>query len=265
MVFDVRQDQIYTNALYTSFYDLEMDGFIDDLKFYKKHLLLKNNSILELGCGTGRLSRALSQCGHSVVGVDLSYSMLQGARQKEKQQTSASPHYLCMDMSQLALSRRFDTIIIPFNTINLLTPEQVAQTLKLCRNHLKDKGQLLAQIFIPDDHLIQMGNSNKKQFQFKVYDLADGSKVIKEILKGYGPATGLVDITERYRLRFRPDQPNEDWQYHYQVLGYDAYKWEKVFIQSGFKVTTSYGDNKLADVNQDEHGSLFLAAVLATI
>ncbi|HIJ78682.1 MAG: class I SAM-dependent methyltransferase [Desulfobulbaceae bacterium] len=264
MAFELKQDLIYRNARYTSFYDLEMDGYLDDLPFYQKHLFLQNSAILELGCGTGRLSRVLAQAGHRVYGVDLSYAMLHEAAQKQQKTTSTAPFYICMDMSRLAFNRLFDLIIIPFNTLNLLPPEQLRKTLTLCRDHLKKDGELLTQIFIPEAQLIELGNRNQKQFQFKIYNLADGSKVIKEILKGYAPATGLIDITERYRLRFRPGQPHEDWQYQYQVLGYSTEQWQQLFNHAGFKVKERYGDCRFAAFDPGEHSSLFLVAGHAT-
>ena len=60
---------------YSEFYDIEMTNFDSDLEFYTS-ALPENVDILELGCGSGRLSRALASRGHRVTGVDISSEML---------------------------------------------------------------------------------------------------------------------------------------------------------------------------------------------
>lgn len=66
---------LYKNTF--RFYDLIATDFDnDDLKFYENFLLIKNSKILEIGCGTGRVSIWLANHGYSVVGLDLSEEML---------------------------------------------------------------------------------------------------------------------------------------------------------------------------------------------
>ena len=102
---------------YAEFYGIEMDDFAKDIVFYRKYAT-KSSRILELGCGTGRISRALAANGHSVIGLDISLSMLKraGATHHEKN----SPSYVCMDMSRMVLQQKFDHILIPYNSLNLL-------------------------------------------------------------------------------------------------------------------------------------------------
>ena len=52
---------------YCEFYDIEMTGFDADLGFYLS-ALEERMDILELGCGSGRLTRALAARGHRIVG-----------------------------------------------------------------------------------------------------------------------------------------------------------------------------------------------------
>ena len=131
---------------YSSFYSLEMDGFADDAPFYTS-LLHKEDRVLELGCGTGRLTRLLAQsCGH-ITGIDCSLEMLRLASH-EKHDNVVYRH---MDMLDLSFPSPFDTIIIPYNTLNLLkTRERVEKCLHLCRECLKKKGILAMQLHMPD-------------------------------------------------------------------------------------------------------------------
>jgi SAM-dependent methyltransferase len=252
---DIRADRIYGHARYTALYDLELVNFRADLPFYRQHLPAPPRTILELGCGTGRVSRALAAEGYRLTGVDLSFPMLAGAALAAK---GATPHYACMDMTALAFRTTFAAIIAPYNTFNLLTnSEGLRGCLSQLRHLLAEDGVLLLQLYIPDREL--RGLEGKKRFQFQIFDQPDGAKVIKEILKSTPPHSCLVDITERYYLRFRKDLPNEEWEYTYQILGHDFTQWLEIFAEQGFSLTASYGDYDLAPFVPGVHTTLLLA------
>ncbi|MHB1013834.1 MAG: class I SAM-dependent DNA methyltransferase, partial [Desulfurivibrionaceae bacterium] len=213
---NLQADRIYGHARYTALYDLELSDFREDLPFYRKHLPTRPCAILELGCGTGRVSRPLAADGHHLTGIDLSFPMLAAAGRSA---SIPAPHYACMDMTTLAFCTTFAAIIAPYNTLNLLTnPDDLRACLTQVRHLLAEDGVLLLQLYVPDPDLRAL--EGKKRFQFQIFDRTDGSKVIKEILKSTTPESCLVEITERYHLRFRKNLPNEDWQYTYQILGY---------------------------------------------
>lgn len=251
---DIQPDRIYGHARYTALYDLELGDFREDLAFYRHHLPAAPCAILELGCGTGRVSRALAADGHSLTGIDLSFPMLTTANLAA---TTPKPHYACMDMTALAFRTAFAAIIAPYNTLNLLTkPEALRTCLTQVRNLLAQDGVFLLQLYIPDHELRAL--EGKKRFQFQIFDCPDGSKVIKEILKSTEPQSCLVDIIERYRLRFRKDLPNEDWQYTYQILGYGFEQWLEIFAEQGFCLEAAYGGYDLAPFIPKEHTTLLL-------
>src|ERR1700722_7384167 len=61
------------------------------LVFIKQHAELKNQKILDVGCGGGILSEALAQAGADVTGIDLSQSALETA---QKHQDNLNINYL---------------------------------------------------------------------------------------------------------------------------------------------------------------------------
>ncbi len=71
-------------------------------------------SVLDAGCGTGRVAIELSRRGHAVVGVDLDESMLQEARAK-------APHLTWVqgDLADpgLDLGRTFDVVVMAGNVL----------------------------------------------------------------------------------------------------------------------------------------------------
>jgi 2-polyprenyl-3-methyl-5-hydroxy-6-metoxy-1,4-benzoquinol methylase len=97
-------------------------------------------SILELGCGTGRITHRLVALGHPVVAVDESPEMLAHVR-------DAGP--VCARIEDLALGRRFDAVLLASHLIN--TDDIPARTalLAACRRHVADDGAVIIQQHAP--------------------------------------------------------------------------------------------------------------------
>lgn len=237
--------------LSSQFYALEMDDFTADIRFYES-ALSKTGSILEMGCGTGRLADCLASKHHPTIGIDISMSMLQKAR------TRNNPHcsYLCMDMTRPSFTGRFDTIVIPYNTLNVLkTSERISACIAGCRNCLKPGGNLLVQLFIPTDTFI---HDKQKTFQFQMFDLPEGGKLIKEIIKEYLPESETIMVEERYRIRpMQKGYNNEDYNSVYTIAACSANTWLSTFDQHGFRRQQIYGDSNGLPFSSSHSSSLF--------
>ena len=94
------------------------------------------SSVLELGCGTGRITHPLVALGHRVVAVDESPEMLAHVRDAEK---------VCARIEDLALGRRFDVVLLASHLIN--TDDTTARTafLAACRDHVTGDGCVIIQ------------------------------------------------------------------------------------------------------------------------
>jgi SAM-dependent methyltransferase len=95
-------------------------------------------SILELGCGPGRITRFLIALGHEVTAVDDSPAMLEhvtGART------------VCADLYTLELDHRFDAVVAGSHLVN--DPGRRAALLSVCRRHVHDGGTVLVERFAP--------------------------------------------------------------------------------------------------------------------
>jgi len=92
-------------------------------------------SILELGCGTGRILRPLAGLGHPVLGVDESAAML--ARIPELPT-------VCSPIETLRLDRIFGVVLLASTMINV-APALRREFLATCRHHLADGGVVVFQ------------------------------------------------------------------------------------------------------------------------
>lgn len=168
---------IYEGQLYDG-----LNTFLTDLPFYKKWMPKNLNAkILELCCGTGRLTIPLAK-EFNICGVDNSKSMLKEAKLKASKE-GVSIEFIEADIRTLNLPTQFDLIFIPFNSIHhLYQNNDLFATLKGIKKHLKDDGLFILDCFNPNMHYI-VHNENNLQ-QIASYSTEDGKNVeIKQRMK----------------------------------------------------------------------------------
>ena len=141
-------------------YDLEHRGDDDDVKFYIQAIQdLRPRRVLELGCGTGRISLPLAREGHHLglemlVGLDNSAEMLERAKHKL---AFAEPHtqqrlcYIKADMLSWQCDRLFDLITIPCNSIShVLELSDQIRLFQRCYSNLNTGGRLIVEATMPN-------------------------------------------------------------------------------------------------------------------
>jgi SAM-dependent methyltransferase len=96
-------------------------------------------SVLDAGCGTGRVAIELARRGVDVVGVDVDPSMLATARQ-------AAPgiDWHEHDLTTLDLGRTFDAVVMAGNVLLFTPPGTHAAVVKGCARHVAPGGALVA-------------------------------------------------------------------------------------------------------------------------
>ncbi len=96
-------------------------------------------SVLDAGCGTGRVARELARRGVEVLGVDVDPSMIATARR-----LAPELDWVVADLSGLELHRRFDLVVMAGN-VPLFTPEGTqAGLVRSCARHVAEGGHLVA-------------------------------------------------------------------------------------------------------------------------
>lgn len=96
-------------------------------------------SVLDAGCGTGRVAIELARRGLDVVGVDLDPQMLASARRK-------APHlsWVEADLATVTLGRRFEAVVLAGNVMIFLAPGTEAAVVESLAAHLEPGGLLVS-------------------------------------------------------------------------------------------------------------------------
>lgn len=128
-------------------YDAEnfTQGTIGECDFIEKEIRHnKTTAILDIGCGTGRHSLELAKRGYRVIGVDLSESQLNRAKEKARQANLDIGFFKC-DARQLSFNSEFDlAIMLCEGGFPLMeTDEMNYQILKNAAGALKPGGKFI--------------------------------------------------------------------------------------------------------------------------
>ncbi|CAN5757202.1 class I SAM-dependent methyltransferase [soil metagenome] len=97
------------------------------------------SSVLDAGCGSGRVARELLRRGIDVVGVDADASMIAAARSR-----SPEISWVVADLGVLALDRRFDVVLMAGNVPLFTTPGTQAALVAGCAQHVNGGGSLVS-------------------------------------------------------------------------------------------------------------------------
>jgi SAM-dependent methyltransferase len=144
--------------LTAAFYDEDMGRNNDgrDIAWYLAQTRACGaRSILELGCGTGRVTLPLAAAGIEVVAADISVPMLHELDAKAAAvQLPARIRTLAMDMGRWGIAERFDAILCPFSAFTYLVDDgDRARMLAGVRDCLAPGAPLLLDVFVPDPAL----------------------------------------------------------------------------------------------------------------
>ncbi len=105
-------------------------------------------SVLDAGCGTGRVARELARRGVDVAGVDIDEEMLQTARRK-----APDLRWQRGDLVSVEIGRRFSAILVAGNVMILLTPGTESAVVANLVRHLEPGGLLIAGFQLAPDRM----------------------------------------------------------------------------------------------------------------
>ena len=145
----------YSDETFSELYDyLPIYSQRDDISFYVEWANRINRDVLELGCGTGRVSIPIVYTGVNVIALDYSMPMLKKLESKlEQEEWDISDRLFVIrgDMTNFRLNKKFSLIILPFRPFqHLISVDDQLNCLKSVRDHLTQDGYFIFDLFNPN-------------------------------------------------------------------------------------------------------------------
>jgi len=217
-------------------FDLENSDFEPDGPFYLSLAQQLGGSVLELGCGTGRITIPLARSGIDITGLDVVPGMLAHARGKAG---DFPIQWIEADVRDFHLARQFNLICAPGDVFeHLLERADQEEMLACVHEHLSEEGLFVIAIRFPHPELMQNVEHEEDWFS---YSDESGREVRVSGIDQYDPLFQVrtetafrrwidaqgIEVTKRARLAQRLIFPQE---------------MEALLHYNGFTVRNVYGD-----------------------
>lgn len=216
-------------------YDTEKRDFSPDGPFYLALAQQFDGPVLDLGCGTGRITIPLAQHGVDITGLDVVPGMLALARQKS---AGISISWIEADARTFRLNKTFRLIFESGGVFqHLLTREDQEAFLARVHEHLEENGVFVVGVFFPRPDL--MGDA--EEHDWFSYTTDDGRHVQVSGTERYDRVTQV--LTETAYRRWQDD----DGQQHVHYAPLDLrmvypQELEDLLHYNGFDVAVRYGN-----------------------
>ncbi len=213
-------------------YDCEYGSFEPDGLFYLSLANQINGPILDLGCGTGRLTIPFAKKGLSIVGFDNSPIMLKRAKEKSP---DVNVEWIQGDFLSFRIANKFNFIFIAGNAFQaVLTNDDQNIFLSNVKDHLASTGLFV--FCTRNPNLTELARENQEEY-WHTYRDEIGREVKAFGYHSYDRLTQIATyITHRYQeLLIKKSTTKISLRYTFPQ------EMEALLKHNGFKVIHKYG------------------------
>ena len=162
---------------YADFYDWENAQTLDrrDVGFWQDMARRTGGTILELGCGTGRVTLPVARAGARIIGVDRSEEMLAYARRRARRAKLNNLSLVRADIRQLPFQRsQFDLVMAPYGILQSLVRESDLKAALISVAGVLRRGGLFGLDLVPD---LPAWREYRNQVRFRGPRRGGGSRI----------------------------------------------------------------------------------------
>ena len=224
---------------YTSFarvYDMFMDNV--PYEVWGRYIVEKlrangidSGYVVDLGCGTGKLTTLLADAGYDMVGVDNSAEMLEIAGERQEEEERNDILYLFQDMQELELFGNIRAVVSVCDSMNyIMEPEDLKKVFGLVKEYLAEDGVFIFDLNTVHKYRDLMGectiseNREESSFIWENYFYED------EMVNEYDLTLFIREESDLYR---------KYEELHYQKA-YELEQVKELLLQAGMEFVAAY-------------------------
>ncbi len=235
-----------------------------DVAFFVEAAKASGGTILELGCGTGRVLIPTARAGAEIVGLDLSPAMLskcQAKLSREKLEVQARVQLVAADMREFYLKRGFSLVTIPFRPFqHLVTVEDQLTCLSSIHQHLVEDGKLILDLFNPDPAFLSDDKAFIEHGTEPEFTMPDGSRVLRRQRIVSRDLHNQVQDCELIYYVHYPDGREERKVHRFYMRYLFKYEAEHLLARSGFDIEQVFADYDGSPYGSKYPGELIFVA-----
>jgi ubiquinone/menaquinone biosynthesis C-methylase UbiE len=247
---------------YADFYDWENAQTLDrrDVRFWQDMARRVKGQVLELGCGTGRVTLPIARIGAHTVGVDRSEAMLSRARRRAaRAKLAGSLSLVRADIRSLPFGRsaRFDLVVAPYGILQSLVRESdLKATLASVAQVLSERGVFGVDL-VPD---LRVWQEYRNKVRFRGRRRGGKSHVTLVESVRQDRERGLTIFDQRYIERRGRQRATRDFSLVFRTISVP--QMTRRLDRAGFRVRAVLGDYSGTPWNPGADVWLILAELL---
>ncbi len=249
--------------LLAELYDLEHDEITEDLAFYREMTSRTRGSVLDLGCGSGRLFGTFLDGGaRRVVGVDGSAALLRRARRRIRHTPAlaaaaadARLELVHADATRFVIAARFGLVVIAGVLPHLDGPGGVLRCLTHARRRLTRAGRLVIDDLGPGqlpEHDLPLTLDWRRRLRGR--EVVRYSQLMRE-RSDDGLRVAFSTLVERPQ----PDGTIARLPASYRLWYPSSGALERLVRQAGLQVELTYGSHDLEPLQRDSERFILVA------
>ncbi len=233
-----------------------------DIAFYVEEAR-RAGSVLELGCGSGRILIPTAAAGVPITGLDLSDSMLARCREKlaaQPAEVRARVRLVHGSMTDFDLPEKFALVTTPFRAFqHLISIDDQLACLRCVHRHLAPGGRLILDMFQVNAAGLGDPEWMREREDTPETKLPDGRSFRRTArIAAFHRAEQVNDIEFAVYLT-HPDGRTERHTQTFPMRYFFPKEVEHLLARSGFRVVTVYGDFNRSPLANDSPDMLTIA------
>lgn len=221
----------------------------DDRFFYLDVVKKYGQPVLDVGCGTGRILLDFMQQGIDIDGIDNSPDMLKLLREKAEV-LGLNPSIYQQEMDKLDLPRKYQTILVPSSSFQLLLEEGLPPRAMKSFYEQMLAGGVLAMPFMT---LWKEGAPLEGEYTREVARPADGATIRRQSFYRFDSATDFEHVIERYEI-VRDGQVMSSEEHHQSpaTRSYTQSQAISLYTEAGFEDIQVFHEFTFEPVKPDD-------------
>ena len=215
-----------------------------DVQFFIEAAKEAGSPVLEVGCGTGRVLIPTARAGLSIVGLDLSLSMLAVCRRRLRDESKAVQGRVRLvqaDMREFALGETFTLAMIPFRPFqHLMIVEDQLSCLACIHRHLIDDGVLIFDVFNPSLDFLANRPVGDEFGEEPEFSMSDGRRITRRHKMLAHDRFNQINDFELVYYVTHPDGRKERLVHSFRLRYLFRFEVEHLLARTGFEVEHLY-------------------------
>lgn len=237
-------------------YDKENESYVQELPYLLKWAEKTNGPIIDLACGTGRMTIPLAKNGHRLIGVDIHKGMLQEAVKKSTK-LGLTIEWMEQDCTKLNLNVTSSFIYSVGNSFqHFLTNEEQDQFLSSVNKHLERDGVFIFGTRFPStEELLQ---PSTEEYWRTYTDEETGTIVDVYTISHYDALEQIQDYTTIRRYKNASLAIVDEKRTNIRLRYVFPKEMERLLARHGFEIVHVYQDWKETPITNDSYEMVYV-------